>query len=119
MTERKGANFMPKMEFSDSLRGENRFWAAERKRLKKGQKGTRNWSAQQRKDILNNKVPKLNGDPIEGHHKYNVIDYPQLADDANNIYPATFMEHFMRWHGGNYQNDTSGVPINPLFKEEF
>lgn len=28
-------------------------------------------------------------------------------------------EHFERWHGGNYQNDTNGVPNNPDFPEEF
>lgn len=28
-------------------------------------------------------------------------------------------EHFERWHGGKYQNDTSGVPNNLEFEEEF
>lgn len=28
-------------------------------------------------------------------------------------------EHFQRWHGGNYQNETHGVPNNINFKEEF
>lgn len=81
--------------------------------------GTRNWDSNQIEDIKNRKTPTFNGEPIEGHHKYNAMDYPQLADDPNNIYPVTNNEHFERWHGGNWQNDTSGVPNNPDFKEEF
>ena len=68
---------------------------------------------------MSGKTPKHNGDPIEGHHKYNALDHPQIADDANNIYPATNAEHFSRWHGGNYQNDTFGKPLDTSFPEEF
>ena len=100
-------------------RGVNRFWAQEREALLNGGSGTRNWNQQQREDIINRKTPQFNEEPIEGHHKYNAIDYPQIADDPNNIYPVTNNEHFERWHGGNYQNDTSGVPLNPDYPEEF
>jgi RHS repeat-associated protein len=101
-------------------RGVDRFWRGERRALRAGQPGTRNWSPQQRADILGGRVPqKLNGEPIEGHHKYNALDHPQLADDPANIYPATKTEHFERWHGGNFQNDTFGKPLNPGFPEEF
>jgi len=100
-------------------RGVDRFWAAERRALNDGKPGTRNWSPQQRADILARRVPKLNGEPIEGHHRYNALDHPQLADDPANIYPATRTEHFERWHGGNFQNDTFGRPLNPGFPEEF
>lgn len=100
-------------------RGVNRFWDKERNDIINNGKGTRKWNKQQRQDIINKKTTLYNGEPIEGHHKYNAIDYPQIADDPNNIYPATNTEHFERWHGGNYQNDTSGVPNNPEFSEEF
>lgn len=100
-------------------RGINRFWAKEKEKLKNGEPGTRNWSEKQRDDILNGKVPKYKGEPVEGHHKYNATDYPHLADNPDNIYPATPNEHFERWHGGNYQNSTNGKPNNINFKEEF
>ncbi len=103
-------------------RGVDRFWSEERKRLQKGEPGTRNWSPKQRDDILSGskkRRPKHDGKTIEGHHKKNVKKYPELADDPDNIYPATELEHFERWHGGTWQNDTQGVPNNPLFPEEF
>lgn len=50
---------------------------------------------------------------------YNAIDHPHIADDKDNIYPATWNEHFERWHGGNFQNDTTGLPLNESFEEEF
>ena len=100
-------------------RGVKRCWTQERNELLKGGNGTRNWNQQQRSDIINRKTPQFNGKPMEGHHKYNAIDYPQIADDPKNIYLATNNEHFERWHGGNYQNDTCGVPLNPSYPEEF
>ena len=100
-------------------RGVKRFWSEERKRLQAGQEGTRNWTEQQKQDIINKKTPTYGGKPIQGHHKYNAADFPQLADDDGNIYPVTINEHLQRWHGGNWQNDTEGVPNNPNFEEEF
>lgn len=100
-------------------RGVDRFWAAEKRRIENKEPETRNWTKKQRKDIQKGKVPKYKNVPIEGHRKYNAIDYPQLADDANNIYPATNNEHFNRWHDGNYQNETQGSLFNDGFKEEF
>ena len=38
---------------------------------------------------------------------------------AANIYPATKNEHFNRWHGGNWQNDTFGEPLKPWIPEDF
>ncbi len=100
-------------------RGVSRFWAQERRTLRNGQPGTRKWTDQQRADILAGRTPQHNGAPIEGHHRHNALDHPQLADDPNNIYPATRDEHFGRWHGGNWQNDTYGTPNNPSYPEEF
>ncbi len=100
-------------------RGVSRYWAEERKALRRGEPGTRNWSKEQRSDILKGKTPKHNGEPVEGHHKYNALDHPQLADDPRNIYPATKIEHLKRWHGGDFKNDTRGVPLDKNFPEEF
>ncbi|WP_338525188.1 RHS repeat-associated core domain-containing protein [Pseudomonas batumici] len=95
------------------------FWADERAKLKNGEPGTRNWSDSQAEDILNKKTPKFDGKSMEGHHMYNALDYPQLANKKSNIYPTTRSEHQYRWHGGNFQNDTMGKPLNPLVPEEF
>lgn len=104
-------------------RGVNRFWSEERQRLLNGDAPTRNWTDEQRKQIIEynttKKAPTFNGDPIEGHHTYNALNHPQLADDPSIIYPATKNEHFNRWHGGNWQNDTFGKPLDPEFPEEF
>jgi RHS repeat-associated protein len=100
-------------------RGVDRFWSDERKKLRTGQPGTRNWSPQQKSDILAGRTPTHAGSPIEGHHKYNALDHPQLADRGDNIFPATRTEHQNKWHGGNWQNDTSGSPLNPSFPDEF
>ncbi|MGJ7549965.1 PAAR domain-containing protein [Pseudomonas alloputida] len=77
-------------------KGVARFWADERVRLKLGEPGTRNWTAEQRADILNNVTPKFNGESMQGYHKYNALDHPQLASDPFNIYPATRAEHFLK-----------------------
>ncbi|MCU0092451.1 DUF6531 domain-containing protein [Pseudomonas koreensis] len=100
-------------------RGVDRFWSEERKRLRAGEKGTRDWSPEQADDIMRNKRPKFDDKTIEGHHMYNALDYPQLADKAFNIYPATRDEHLYRWHGGSFQNETKGKPLNPLVPEDF
>jgi GHH signature containing HNH/Endo VII superfamily nuclease toxin len=100
-------------------KGVDRFWAEERIRLRDGESGTRNWSPQQQDDIVNYRTPTHGGKPIEGHHKYNALDHPQIADDPNNIYPATKEEHFRRWHGGSWRHDTFGTPLNDEFGEQF
>lgn len=100
-------------------KGVSRFWADERAKLKLDEPGTRNWSADQQADILANKTPKFNGESIQGHHKYNALDHPQLASDPKNIYPATRTEHFERWHGGSWRNDSFGEPLKYSYPEEF
>ena len=100
-------------------RGVQRFWSAERKRLLAGQDGSRSWTAEQQSRIIKRLTPQFNDQPIEGHHRYNALNYPDIADNPSYIYPATDLEHLYRWHGGNYQNETHGAPLNPLFDEEF
>jgi hypothetical protein len=100
-------------------RGVDRFWAQERSRLRAGEPGTRNWTPEQRKEILAGRTPKFDDEPVHGHHKHNVVDYPDIADQGENIYPATKGEHLKRWHGGNFQNDTQGRPLAPDHDEDF
>ena len=92
-------------------KGVNQFWKQERRRIKKGEQTTRNWTAAQRQDILNNKRPKSNGKSYQGHHTYSVSKYPHLADKGEVIFPATFKEHLYDWHGGNFKNSLPGRPF--------
>ncbi len=92
-------------------KGVKEFWKQERRRIKKGEPTTRNWTAEQRRDILNNKRPKVNGKSIYGHHAYSVSKYPHLANKGVVIYPVTFEEHLYEWHGGNFKNSLPGMPF--------
>ena len=94
--------------------GVNKFWEQERTRLQNGENGTRNWSPQQKADILNGKRPTYNGKTVQGHHTYSVSKYPHLADKGEVIYPATANEHLNGWHGGNYKNSLPGEPIKTI-----
>lgn len=99
--------------------GVRKFYQNEKEVLKNGEKGARNYTEKMKEEIINGKRPTFNGKPLEGHHKYSVEKYPNLAKEPTNIYPTTKDEHLHRWHGGNYRNPTLGTPINPKFKEEF
>lgn len=97
----------------------NEFWDQEQIRLQKGENGTRNWSPQQKADILNGKRPTYNGKTIQGHHTYSVSKYPHLSGNSEVIYPATFNEHLKGWHCGNFRNSLPVEPIRTIidFKE--
>lgn len=92
-------------------KGVNEFWKQERRRIKRGEPTTRNWTSDQRNDILHNRKPKINGKSVQGHHTYNVSKYPHLADKGEVIFPASFEEHLYVWHGGNFQNSLPGMPF--------
>ena len=92
-------------------KGVNEFWKQERRRIKKGEPTTRNWTAEQRNDILHTRKPKINGKSLQGHHSYSVSKYPHLANKGEAIYPATFEEHLYVWHGGNFKNSLPGRPF--------
>ena len=100
-------------------RGVNRFWAREIKSIKEGKPTTRSYTRSQRQEMLNGDKPTFNGRVLEAHHRYNAVDYPQLADKPWNLYPVTRSEHLYRWHGGNFRNETSGRPLNQNYEEEF
>ena len=87
------------------------FWNQERERIISGERTTRNWSQEQIADILSGKTPKYNGKPIQGHHAYSVLQYPQLANRGEVIYPVTLNEHLNGWHGGNFKNSLPGNPL--------
>ena len=94
--------------------GVESFWRDERGRLSRGEKGTRNWSDDQMKDILSGKRAKFDEKTLQGHHAYSASKYPHLANRSEVIYPATFNEHFHGWHGGNWKTSLPGQRIKPI-----
>ena len=92
--------------------GVREFWDLEQERLLSGEKGTRNWSGDQIKDILSGKRAKFDGKTLQGHHTYSASQYPHLANRPEVIFPVTFNEHFYGWHGGNWKMSLPGERIN-------
>lgn len=116
-TKQEYKEYMSNLRFEKRRRaGIKRFWAQERRRLIAGRPGTRNWTPEQRKSILQRKVPKYNGKPIEAHHSFSASKYPQLANRGEVIVPLTHHEHFQGWHGGNYRQSLPGKPIRHLYE---
>ena len=87
------------------------FWKQERRRLKQGLSGTRNWNNEQKEAILGKKRPKYKGKTLQGHHSYSASLYPHLANKHEVIVPLSYIEHFKGWHGGNFKNSHPGKPI--------
>lgn len=63
---------------------------------------------------MSGKTPKFNGKPMQAHHTYSASKYPHLANLGEAIYPATYFEHYMGWHGGAYKNSLPGKRIRPI-----
>ncbi len=95
-------------------KGIDLFWNHEKQRLNAGLPGTRHWTEEQKRDILNSRRPSFKGKKLKSHHVYSVKDYPHLANRENFIYPATDNEHFNGWHGGNYSKSLPGRQIKPI-----
>ena len=94
--------------------GVKAFWSQERDRLVSGKTSTRNWTSEQRADILADRTPKYAGKPIQAHHSFSAKLYPQLANRGEIIYPATYLEHLKGWHGGSYKKSRPGRRIRPI-----
>lgn len=92
-------------------RGVDSFWKQETKRILSGAPTTRNWTPEQKHDIIHNRRPKQNGKTLQSHHTYSVSRYPHLANRGEVIFPATFSEHLHGWHGGNFKKSLPGRPI--------
>ena len=99
--------------------GIDSFWDMERDRISRNLPTTRNWSAEQIVDILNHKIPKYYGKPMQSHHTYSVSKYPHLANRGDLIYPVTIYEHINRWHYKGTKNSLPGMPNNYAAKEQF
>ena len=92
-------------------------WERERELVLQG-KGTRNWSLDQQKDILDpdkGKAYDENGRAFEGQHMKSAAEYPEYQGDPNNIQFLTREEHLAA-HKGSWQNPTNWY-YNPETKE--
>jgi hypothetical protein len=90
-------------------------WAEEQQLLNEG-KGTRDWTSDQQRDILDRgKAYDDNGKAFEGHHMKSVEKYPEYQGDLGNIQFLSRPEHNSA-HNGSFQNPTNGY-FNPFTGE--
>lgn len=83
-------------------------WEREQKLVAEG-KGTRDWSQDQQKDILDpdkGKAYDENGRAYEGQHMKSAAEYPEYQGDPDNIQFLTRVEH-LEAHKGSWQNPTN------------
>lgn len=82
-------------------------WKAEKQLVQEG-KGTRDWTPEQQKDILEKgKAYDEKAKALEGHHMLNVEKFPEHQGNPQNIEFLSRPEH-LQAHDGNYQNPTCG-----------
>lgn len=82
-------------------------WKLEADLIQEG-KGTRDWTAQQQKDILEKgKAYDDDGVAFHGHHMRSAEKHPECQSDPQNIQFLTRDEH-LEAHGGCWQNPTNG-----------
>lgn len=92
-------------------------WNAEQELVQEG-KGTREWTPEQQKDILEKgKAYDENGKAFEGQHMKSAERYPEYQGEPGNIQFLTRAEH-LEAHDGNWQNPTNWY-FNPATKEKF
>ena len=92
-------------------------WEKEQQLVQEG-KGTRNWTKEQQKDILDpdkGKAYDENGRAFEGQHMKSAAEYPEYQGDPDNIQFLTREEH-LEAHKGSWQNPTNWF-YNPDTKE--
>lgn len=81
-------------------------WQQEKERVLVG-KGTRDWTPEQQKDIIEKgKAYDADGRAFEGQHMKSVETNPDYQGDPNNIQFLTREEHLAA-HDGNWQNPTN------------
>ncbi len=97
-------------------------WLKEQELVSEG-KGTRDWTPEQQKEILElgkayyhseNPVDVNDGKAFEGHHMKSAEAYPEYQGDPENIQFLSRAEH-QAAHGGDYRNPTNGY-FDPVTK---
>ena len=92
-------------------------WEREQELVREG-KGTRDWTEEQQKDILDPDKGKAyddKGRAFEGQHMRSVAEYPEYQGNPANIQFLTKDEH-LEAHKGSWQNPTNWY-YDPMTKE--
>lgn len=91
-------------------------WNKEQELVQEG-KGTRKWTPEQQKDILEKgKAYDDDGVAFQGQHMKSVEMYPEYQGNPGNIQFLTRAEH-LDAHNGNWRNPTNWY-FNPITKEK-
>lgn len=107
---------MAKSSFIERNKAVREAWIKEQNLVQEG-KGTRAWTPEQQKDILEKgKAYDDSGKAIEGQHMKSAEQYPEYQGDPGNIQFLTRAEH-LEAHNGNWQNPTNWY-FNPVTKEK-
>ncbi|SDE28252.1 RHS repeat-associated core domain-containing protein [Riemerella columbipharyngis] len=88
-------------------KGIERAWKEEQELIKRGLGGTREWTEQEKEELL--KTGKVKD--YYGHHINSVSTHPHLADNPDNVQFVKFDEH-LELHSGNFHNSTTGELLN-------
>lgn len=108
---------------AESSKAIRRAWVEEQKLVSKG-KGTRDWTPEQQKEILElgkayyhskNSDDVNDGKAFEGHHMKSADAYPKYQGDFENIQFLSRPEH-QEAHGGDFRNPTNGY-FDPVTKK--
>ena len=100
---------------SERLKAVREAWKKEQKLVQEG-KGTREWTPEQQRQILEiGKALDDDGEAFEGHHMKNVKNHPDYAGDPENIQFLTKVEH-KEAHKGSFNNSTNWY-YNPETRE--
>jgi len=94
-------------------------WQREYELIQEG-KGTRDWTEEQQRDILNPEKGRAyddNGRAFNGQHMKSVEKYPEYQGDPDNIQFLTRKEH-LEAHQGNWKNPTNWY-YDPVTKQFF
>lgn len=107
---------MSKSSFAERNKAVRAAWNKERKLVQEG-KGTREWTPEQQKDILEKgRAYDDNGKAFEGQHMKSAEKYPEYQGNPGNIQFLTRGEH-LEAHDGNWQNPSNWY-FNPVTKEK-
>lgn len=108
---------MAKSSFVERNKAVREAWNKELELVQEG-KGTREWTPEQQKDILEKgRAYDENGKAFEGQHMKSAEMYPEYQGEPGNIQFLTRAEH-LEAHDGNWQNPTNWY-FNPVTKEKF
>ena len=108
---------MAKSSFVERNKAVREAWNKELELVQEG-KGTREWTLEQQKDILEKgRAYDEKGKAFEGQHMKSAEMYPEYQGEPGNIQFLTRAEH-LEAHDGNWQNPTNWY-YNPITKEKF